>query len=80
MEQQVKEILWQIKGNSDLGIEGLRPQLSRIERDVSELKDWRTIERERKASLKRTFSAIGIAIGGIGTIIAIFEGLKQIFS
>jgi len=80
MEQQVKEILWQIKGNSDLGIEGLRPQLSRIERDVSELKDWRTIERERKASVKRTFSVIGVALAGIGTIIAIFEGLKQIFS
>lgn len=80
MEREVTEILWQIKGNDDLGIEGLRPQLKRIESDVRDLKHWRTIELDRKDNRKLIFKAFGVAIGSVLTIIGIFAGLKEILS
>lgn len=80
MEREVTEILWQIKGNDDLGIEGLRPQLKRIESDVKDLKHWRSMELDRKDNRKRIFQAFGVAIASVLTIISIFAGIKQVLS
>lgn len=40
-DERMEHLIWQVVGNEKLGIEGLKPSMKRIEKDVHEMKMWR---------------------------------------
>lgn len=84
--ERMDHLIWQVVGNEKLGIEGLKPSMKRIEKDVHDMKKWR--DGMWKVDLKKflTKEVINTAtrffiygIFGGGGAIGMVELLKLIF-
>lgn len=85
-DEALKEILWLLKGNKDLEIEGVIPAQKRIEikinsmsEDVHALQSWRNnrgVMHLTWPDLARYFMYI---LGTIGTVAGIFVAYHEIF-
>lgn len=85
-DERMEHLIWQVVGNETLGIEGLKPSMKRIEKDVHEMKTWRDgmwkldfkrfLTKGMITSVTKVF--IYSVVGGGGSF-GMFELLKLIF-
>lgn len=81
-DKQLEQIVWLLRGNPSLEIEGVIPSVKRIESEVHDILEWRKgiIDNKWKLDLKYMGKWIVAMIGIAGTIFGLFESLKQVFS
>lgn len=85
--ERMEHLIWQVVGNERLGIEGLKPGVLRIEKDLQELKVWRDAMWKldlKKIVTKETINTVAkifiYAIGIGGGSFGFFELLNKIFN
>ena len=83
---RIEHLIWQVVGNEKLEIEGLKPAVKRIEKDVHDIKKWRDgmwkidLKRVLTKEVINTTSRVFIyAVVGGGGSFGMFELLKLIF-
>lgn len=83
-----EQILWLLKGNQELQIEGLIPAVKRVEADVQDMKAWRNelTLLKGKFDFKRLVASLVVAskfaawvVGIGGGVFTVFAFLKSIF-
>lgn len=75
--RQMEQLIWQVMGNKEMKIKGVNPSLEELQKDVSDIKQWR--EGMWKIDLKKLMTAksilstlkfiawvIGVGTGGYG--------------
>lgn len=78
---RMEHLIWQVTGSEGMGIEGLKPALKRIEKDVHDIKKWR--EEMWKLDLKKMFTweiikkAVTLMVSIGGGAYVVFESLKH---
>lgn len=85
----LKEIMQLLKGSVNLNMEGLIPMINKIQEglqlvisDVEHLKRWKKMQQENRGKFTISFSVLltrALAvIGGVGMIVSIALGVKQL--
>jgi hypothetical protein len=80
-DKQLEQLIWSIKGNPSLGIEGVMPAVKKVEHDVKELKNWRNEQTitQGKIDLRQVVKWVGGISTIVGCVVGVFELFRYVF-
>jgi hypothetical protein len=76
-DKQLEQLIWSIKGNPTLGIEGVMPAVKKVEREVYDLKAWKFQEDSKRGKIDAKNIVKWVA--GASTVIGCALGVIELF-